>query len=167
MQVEIQEQRSGPGPLALRGQGQRAPGTRRRGPPTGVAELPRNTGMVAKRDEKFTEEVEAAEQHTGPVALPAEEATARRGRASYALLVGLLSGRGLKVLQGVTKHKGIRSHRCAEEERPGRTPDGDSDLSKEVTPKPRSCGKMGADLHRTSARLAQSGRGKGRRQGQM
>ena len=117
-------------------------------------------------DEKFTEEVEAAEQHTGPIALPTEEATARRGRALYALLVGLLSGRGLKVLQGVTKHKRIRSHRCAEEERPGRTPDGDSDLSKEVTPKPRSCGKMGADLHRTSAHLAQSGRGKGRHQGQ-
>ena len=49
VQVEIQEHRSGLGPLALRGQGQRALGTRRRGPPTGAAELPRNTGMVAKR----------------------------------------------------------------------------------------------------------------------
>ena len=36
-------------------------------------------------DEKVTEEVEAAEQHTGPIALPTEEATARRGRALYAL----------------------------------------------------------------------------------
>ena len=62
-------------------------------------------------DERFVEEVEAAEQHGGPIAAPTEEATARRGRALYALSAGLLSGRGLKVLQGVAQRNGFEAWR--------------------------------------------------------
>ena len=62
-------------------------------------------------DEHFAEEVEAAEQHGGPIAVPTEDGTARRGRALYALLVGLLSGRGMKVLQGVAQRNGFEAWR--------------------------------------------------------
>ena len=62
-------------------------------------------------DERMVEEMEAAEQHQGPIIAPSEQGMARRGRILYALLVGLLTGRGLKILQGVTHHNGYEAWR--------------------------------------------------------
>ena len=62
-------------------------------------------------DENFAAEMEEAEGHGGPIAVPAEEGTAKRGRALYALLAGLVSGRGMKILQSVVQRNGYEAWR--------------------------------------------------------
>ena len=62
-------------------------------------------------DEHFAEEMEVAEGHSGAIAVPTEEGTARRGRALYALLAGLMTGRGMRILQGVPQRNGFEAWR--------------------------------------------------------